>query len=140
MLVLNWTRSSPFPKWSFEAKIVTLLSFCDEMRMIIPLFMYFLFCNPYCYKKKHILRRTNVIWMQWTQKLYFLHMKDAKLPIIIFLGHRGVWDNVKLDCGFCTFFARSGNLKSLYWKCIAQKNKWAEVLVRFIVFSKYMYM
>ena len=38
MLVLKLTLV-PSHKWSFEAKIATLLSFRDEMRMEIPLFI-----------------------------------------------------------------------------------------------------
>ena len=44
--------------------------------------------------------------MQWTQKLYFLRMKDMKLPIIIILGHRGVWDNVKTGLRFLYIFCK----------------------------------
>ena len=44
--------------------------------------------------------------MQWTQKLYFLRMKDVKLPIIIILGHRGVWDNVKTGLQFLYIFCK----------------------------------
>ena len=49
------------------------------------------------------------------------------------MTHLAPWDNVK-TVHFFTFFATVGNLRSLYWKIKAQKNKQARV-VRFIVFA-----
>ena len=49
------------------------------------------------------------------------------------MTHLAPWDNVK-TVHFFTFFATVGNLRSLYWKIKAQKNKQA-LVVRFIVFA-----
>ena len=72
--------------------------------------------------------------------LYFLHMKDVKLPIMIILGHRGVWGNVKTGL-FFVHFLQDLVIWSLFTENVSpRKKEWAEVLVRFIVFAKYMYM
>ena len=107
----NWPQSLR-AKWSFEAKIVPLLSFCDETRTVPPFLIRVVYSlEPH---KKYILKRKNLD----SGSCKFLDKNDVKLHI------RAIEKKeIMFKLSISLQFFKSNNLKSSYWKIIAQTNK-----------------
>ena len=100
-------RSSP------QFSLAKWLSFCDETRTVTPRFyMCFLLVmatQKYIFRRKNLDSRSFIfVRYEWHE---FPHLEPQSLSTMIKLH-------------FSIFFSKSGNLRCLNWKNIAQTKKW----------------
>ena len=110
----------PVRKCPFKAGIAPLLSLCKETRTVILLFL--LVFTGYGYKKNIFKGGKNVV----SRSCIFFNKNDVKCRI----------SRHSINGPCFKLLPRSSNLKSLYWKIIAQINKRA---LDFSIFHRFFF-